>query len=148
LLFTSKYSWASTQETRISISACLAILLAALVVSKVIGRGYLFLGRQIEGEGWLGPQDEMLVATIDPDRCDILRKRNTVPLDEKWKNMPSIKHKASCSFLDVDSIDEMDKVVIGVLVLTYRPHEGKLSKKGRRVGRGWIRGWAVSRALS
>jgi len=34
--------------------------------------------------------------------------------------------------------------IIGVAVLAWRPAEGRIGRKGRRVGRAWIRGWAVS----
>lgn len=66
---------------------------------------------------WLG-QDELLIA---------------------WKELDTAN----------DFEDEKDTgdtgQVIGVAVLGWRPTEGRLGRKGRRVGRGWIRGWAVQR---
>lgn len=47
------------------------------------------------------------------------------------------------SYFDVkEGADAGD--IVGVAVLAWRQGEGRLGRKGRRVGRGWIRGWTVS----
>jgi len=132
LMITLRWCWTSTREIKIPISVCLAILLVAIITAKVIGRGYACSGRAIEQDGWLAPRDEIVVATVTREA---LRERNIDMLPIQLGNTHN-------------DADNANTIVVGALILRYHPHEGKLSKKGRRVGRGWIRGWAVRSCLS
>lgn len=132
LMITLRWTWTSTQEIRKPISASLAILLGGLVIAKLFGRKYAHRGRVVETDGWVAPRDEIVVATITRGA---LQEGNTDV------------HSLEPANVIPDDADDTNTMVIGVLILRYHPHEGKLSKKGKRVGRGWIRGWAVRHAL-
>lgn len=135
------------KDVRKPILSCIALLLAVLIVARLIGLGYSSFAGVIEQNDWLAAEDEILVARIiKTTRKDVSREVYESLLGNRLERTISANKSEKLWARNDDNHEdnEVNTTVLGVLILRYHAHEGKLSKKGKRVGRGWIRGWAVS----
>jgi hypothetical protein len=132
------YSAAGVRKTA---QALFILMFTTLLLARVCGSyGYASHASHILTPSWLNG-DEMIIAKVRKKRK--ARRITALRVLRAVLTVLTIITISPASAPQPEAGAQLEDHTIGVMILSWRPHEGKLTKKGKRVGRGWVRGWAV-----
>jgi hypothetical protein len=131
----------SLEDVRKIAQALLLFMLTIVTLARTFGSwGYSSHAAHISHPSWLNG-DEILIARVRK-KCKQSRITALAALRAILTVLTIITVTPTAGS-ELEAGDKVHDHVVGVLILSWRPHEGKLTRKGKRVGRGLIRGWTV-----